>query len=199
MFDNAFMLSRSVGRRGDPLRPHKFWYLVAVLVAAVGALATVAVLLRVPLGGTLNERIELGRPASIRVSGAGKMVWMASDEPAVAEVWCEPVAGSTRQAVHWSMVSVRDQGLVMNSDGRLWHGVLLVAAEPAGNYAVTCTTPATVGSMALSVGEPPLIHDVRAKVLAVSSALLLALTGLVLGSVVAIRRRRAAGNVDRRP
>jgi hypothetical protein len=165
-----------------PVRSFSFGFFGAALVTAAGVVAVVALVLGVPVGARIDERIEAGRPAAVYVSEPGTMLWVAGDAP-VGPVPCEP---SGVDGVTWSTTVIHDDIRVTAHD-RQWRAVQLMTADPAGRYTVTCA-----GGGEFAAGEPPLIHGPVTWAAAVAGASMVAVGGLVASLVFALRRRSEA-------
>ena len=182
----------------NPLRPRRTSYLVAALIAVGSVLAAPAVLFLIPAGGDLGQRITPGQPVTVHVPEAGKMVWAKDRGPQnFPGVGCAPSPADT-QELGWTTVSMRPDDVTLNANGERWRGVMVVHAQPAGTYTVTCTASAADGTPSLSIGDPPRFHNPRSRARAVLAASVLASLGVLVGTVLAVvvavrsRRRRSS-------
>ena len=177
----------------DPVRPRRIWYVVAALIAAGGVAAAAALMFLMPLGGDVGQRITAGQPVTVQVPEAGKMVWVRDSGRDVPDLRCEPSPPDTQRLEEWSNASTRHDAPTVTAEGERWRGLLLVRAEPAGRYTMTCTTSGPDAASSLSIGDPPRFSGPRAEALAALAALVLAslgvVAGVVLAVVVAVRRR----------
>ncbi len=176
----------------DSPRPHPGWYVVAALIAAGGLLVVAAVLFLTPWGGDLGQRIPPGQAVTVHVPATGKMVWTAGALD-IADLQCEPTQWDALEGLGWGMISVREDNLTLDVDGRRWHGAMLVTASQAGTYSVTCTTSGAAVGTSLAIGDPPWLRDAGTRGAVILGAALLAVLGVVIGCglavLVAVRRR----------
>ncbi|WP_213454492.1 hypothetical protein [Rhizomonospora bruguierae] len=173
------------------LRPRRLWYLVAALIAVLGATAGVA-LFALALSGAIRD-VKLpdqvfrpGEPVTTQVSAAtDKIIWIDARTPS-ARAACDVSALDGGEA------RLENVGMDMSySAGEAnWRGLYRLNALRDGRYQVICQ-----GDTArLALGDPPRIGGLAGKLGFGLGALfglpcLGLVAGGVLGLVVAMRRR----------
>jgi hypothetical protein len=188
------MISAQGRAAADVLRPRRFWYVVSALIAGGGVLAAAALplLAFIPIGADLGQRVTAGQPVAVHITGPGKVVWIADDGPGAADPTCE--TSPADRPSQWSTQRMLGEDLSLDAEGRHWRAALIVAAEPAGTYTVTCVVPGANAGRSLAIGDPPWFHGPRARALAIPGAMLTAAVGVLVGCLlavrVAVRRRR---------
>ncbi|SDS36618.1 hypothetical protein [Actinoplanes derwentensis] len=144
-------------------------------IAAAGAVVLSGLLMGLVGPGDVGEPIESGKPATIVFDGSPRMVWATAD----VDVHCQ--ASSTAGPTSWG-----NTRMFQDFTTRDRFGVALLTAEPAGEHIWTCTAASPAG---LSVGTPPLVHDLRTRTDLMLGVAALTLLALVLGVLAVVRRR----------
>ncbi|MER5454839.1 hypothetical protein ABT008_08645 [Micromonospora sp. NPDC002389] len=170
-------------------RPHRRLVVAAVLAAGTVLLGVVGLSRFLPdSGGDLGQRFAVGQPVILHLSSKKTMVWGSGVESNGQDVSCAVSAAGGPEIEAYSELRLLDTDIERTVDGILWHGLLLLSAEPAGRYEVTCTA---VANWDLAAGDPPRMYGPRAVALGQLAAWGLAGAGVVAGVVLAVRRRRS--------
>ncbi len=162
-------------------------YIAAAVTGAVGLLAAGLLWWGLPIGGDLGERFDAGQPITVNLEGGRPyMVWAGGEtEPRCDVVRVEDAPNSS--------VEIRrepDQTVFLDAAGQTWRGTVLVRANPAGAFRLTCDTSG-------GLGDPPWGYGPKAQAITAVAALSLATAGILTGIVIALRR--TAGTSKRRP
>jgi hypothetical protein len=173
------------------LRPRRYWFAVAGLIAAVGALAGVG-LFALGVAGAVDDfkrpdqRFRAGEPVTVPVVAAtDKIIWIddAGDGSTILGPACTvtPVDGGTARIESIGM------SLSYATEEAAWRGLYRLNAERDGQYQVTCEASGAAGAAQLAVGDPPRIKGFAGKLGGGLVALFgLPCLGLVVGGVLAL-------------
>jgi hypothetical protein len=182
------------------LRPRRYWFAVAALIAMVGATAGIALFVVAVSGATEDFRrpdqpFRVGEPVTARVVAATDKI-----------IWIDGAVGTDRPDCTVSPVDDGDAriesvgaALSYTTGDADWHGLYRLNAARDGQYQVLCQGDP---SARLALGDPPQIRGFAGKLGGGLAALFgLPCLGLVGGGVLAlvVALRRSAHRKDLAP
>jgi hypothetical protein len=154
---------------------------VAAITAAVGLLAAGLLWYGLPLGGELGQRFTGGQPVTVRLDDDRYyMIWTPDGTAPNCQVLPADEGGPGSS----EFVNDPDAAVGLDAAGESWQGTTLIRVSPAGAYRLTCDTSG-------GLGAPPWGYGARARAITAIAAVSLAVSGLLAGAFIALRRPRA--------
>lgn len=138
------------------VRPARWWYLVAGVLAAVGVVGGLVGFVwgartaesSVP---AIEQPFHAGQPTTVELSGRPQIIWVDEYTITTADIDC------AASGVDGGSVRVGPVSMMMSAqiDGHAWKPEKDLSASPAGRYTITCTSRDGRTDAVFAIGDRP--------------------------------------------